>query len=111
MSDVPIGDGSGSYLPNMRVGANHSPVDERERRRDHCRYRSCDAFGLRKAVTPCFAPANGKRPNQWRVTMDNSTPVFWIWIAAVFLFAAAITVAYHFVRKMWKRVAKRDVSP
>ena len=43
--------------------------------------------------------------------MDNSTPVFWIWIAAVFLFAAAITVAYHFVRKMWKRVAKRDVSP
>jgi hypothetical protein len=43
--------------------------------------------------------------------MDNSTPVFWIWIAGVFLFAAAITVAFHFVRKMWKRVGKRDVPP
>jgi hypothetical protein len=31
--------------------------------------------------------------------MDNSTPVFWIWIAAVVLFAIAVTVAYYFARK------------
>ena len=42
--------------------------------------------------------------------MDNSTPVFWIWIAAVVLFAAVVTVAYHFVRKAWRRIAKRNVS-
>ena len=42
--------------------------------------------------------------------MDNSTPVFWIWIAAVVLSAAAVTVAYHFVRKAWRRFAKRNGS-
>lgn len=42
--------------------------------------------------------------------MDNSTPVFWIWIAAVVLFAVAVTVAYHFARKAWRRVAKRNGS-
>ena len=41
--------------------------------------------------------------------MDNSTPVFWIWIGAVILFAAAVTAAYHFARKAWRRVAKRKV--
>ena len=42
--------------------------------------------------------------------MDNSTPVFWIWIAAVVLFAAAVTVTNHFARKAWRRVAKRNGS-
>jgi uncharacterized membrane protein len=42
--------------------------------------------------------------------MDNSTPVFWIWIAAVVLFAIAVTVAYYFARKVWKRLAKRNGS-
>jgi uncharacterized membrane protein len=40
--------------------------------------------------------------------MDNSTPVFWIWIAGVVLFSLAVTVAYYFARKAWKRLAKRD---
>jgi hypothetical protein len=42
--------------------------------------------------------------------MDNSTPVFWIWIAAVVLFALAVTVAYHFARRAWKWLAKRNDS-
>jgi uncharacterized membrane protein len=42
--------------------------------------------------------------------MDNSTPVFWIWIAVVVLFATAVTVAFHFLRKAWKRIAKRNGS-
>jgi membrane protein implicated in regulation of membrane protease activity len=42
--------------------------------------------------------------------MDNSTPVFWIWIAAVVLFAVAATVACYFARKAWRRAAKRDGS-
>jgi|EndMetStandDraft_7_1072992.scaffolds.fasta_scaffold16158_5 hypothetical protein len=44
------------------------------------------------------------------LTMDNSTPVFWIWIAAVVLFAVAATVACYFARKAWRRAAKRDGS-
>ena len=39
--------------------------------------------------------------------MDNSTPVFWIWIVAVVLFAAAVTVAYHFARKVCRRPSSR----
>jgi hypothetical protein len=46
----------------------------------------------------------------WELTMDNSTPVFWIWIAVVVLFATAVTVAYHFARKAWRRIAKRNGS-
>ena len=42
--------------------------------------------------------------------MDNSTPVFWIWIAVVVLFAIAVTVAYYFARIAWKRFAKRNGS-
>lgn len=42
--------------------------------------------------------------------MDNSTPVFWIWIAVVLLFAAGMTVAYYFGRKAWRRVARRKGS-
>ena len=40
--------------------------------------------------------------------MDNSTPVFWIWAAVVILFAGAATLAYHFVRKAWRRLTKRN---
>jgi hypothetical protein len=44
------------------------------------------------------------------LTMDNATPVFWIWIAVVVLFAVAVTVAYHVARKAWRRIAKRNGS-
>jgi NADH:ubiquinone oxidoreductase subunit H len=43
--------------------------------------------------------------------MDNATPVFWIWIAAVVLFAVAVTVVYHFARKAWTRIARRNGPP
>ena len=42
--------------------------------------------------------------------MDNSTPAFWIWMAAVVLFAVAVTLAYHFARKAWRRIARRNGS-
>lgn len=32
------------------------------------------------------------------------------WIAVVFLFAAAVTVAYYFARKAWRRVTNRNGS-
>jgi NADH:ubiquinone oxidoreductase subunit H len=41
-------------------------------------------------------------------TMDNSTPVFWIWIAVVILFAAAVTFALYVIRKAWGRFTKRN---
>ena len=42
--------------------------------------------------------------------MDNSTPVFWIWIVIVVLFAAATTIALYFVKKTWSRVTRRNRS-
>lgn len=39
--------------------------------------------------------------------MDNSTPVFWIWIAVVVLFAAAVTFALYLVRKAWIRFTNK----
>jgi hypothetical protein len=42
--------------------------------------------------------------------MDNAAPVFWIWIAAVVLFAVGVTVAYHFARKAWRWIARRNGS-
>ncbi len=41
-------------------------------------------------------------------TMDNSTPVFWIWIFVVVLFAAAVTAALYVVMKAWGRFTKRN---
>ena len=40
--------------------------------------------------------------------MDNAAPVFWIWIAAVVLFAVVVTVVYHFATKACRRIAKRN---
>ena len=72
-----------------------------------------DQSHLNSAWRPAAQSANMLRP-VWQTAradhMDNSTPVFWIWIVAVVLFATIVTVTYHFGRKTWRRIARHNGS-